>query len=149
MVGFQQLLRQPLGLFAEHQKGAVWVLHIAVGDLRLGGEVKEFCLGVLFKEFLLAVVVGNVQLVPVIQPGALDLLVRNGKAHGPYQVQPCAGGSAGAGDIAGVLGNFRFDERNVKPVFHLHDKEPSDFSPGSMPLSFLQASRLPLHYLPS
>ena len=66
------------------------------------------------KKFIQAAVQGDVQQVPVIQPGALQLFVFNGKAHGPHQVQPRARGGAGACNVAGVLRNLRLHQHDVQ-----------------------------------
>ena len=51
---------------------------------------------------------------PVVEPGAFQLLVVRGEAHRTYQVEPCSGDGAGAGDIAGVLGYLRFYQYDVE-----------------------------------
>ena len=109
----QQAFRQARILPAEHQIGAVRVLHIRIAAGGLGGE-KEAGAAVFGGEILPVVVIGDVQQMPVIQPGPLELAVVHGEAHGADQVQPCAGGGAGAGDVAGVLGDLRFQKYNVQ-----------------------------------
>ena len=42
-----------------------------------------------------------------------ELFVVRGKAHRTDEVQPRAGGGAGARDISGILGNFRLYHNNV------------------------------------
>lgn len=66
---------------------------------------------------------------PVIQARALELPVVDFKPHRPDQVKPGAGGRAGAGDISGVLRDFRFHQYNVEccHVFH-SPRDMPDFS---------------------
>ena len=78
------------------------------------GAKKEKVSMIFFKKFGKTVVIGNIQQMPVIKSGPLELAVVNGKAHGTHQMKPGAGSGAGSGDIAGILRNFRFDEYNIE-----------------------------------
>ena len=79
----------------------------------LGGKIKKRAL-VPGKKVLQTVVIGNVQKMPVIQSGPADSLLRDVEPQGAHQVEPAAGGGAGAGDIPAVLGDLRFDQDNVQ-----------------------------------
>jgi len=120
----KQLLGQSRTLLAEHDIDLVGVLHIGIAVLCLGGEIIDLCIGMLAVEIRQTVVIGNIQLVPVVQSRALQLLVVHGKAHWADQMQRGTGGGAGAGNVAGVLWDLRLmqydmDMRHSKLLFTL------------------------------
>ena len=80
----------------------------------IGCEEKQLVAAVPLQKLAQALVVCNIQLMPVVQSGAFELAVVNGKAHGLHQVQGRTGAGAGAGDVPRVLRNLRFDQNNVK-----------------------------------
>ena len=59
-------------------------------------------------------VIADVQKVPVIESGTLKLGVVKFKSHRADKMQPCAGGGAGAGDVAAVLGYLRLDKNDIQ-----------------------------------
>ena len=56
---------------------------------------------------------------PIVQSRPAYRLFTDVKAQGADEVQPTAGGGTGAGDIAAVLGNFRFDQYDIQHVLAL------------------------------
>jgi hypothetical protein len=52
--------------------------------------------------------------VPVVQSCPADGFFGNVKAEGADQVQPAAGGGAGAGNVSAVLGDLRFYENDIQ-----------------------------------
>ena len=56
---------------------------------------------------------------PVVQTGPFDCLLRNVKAQGADQMQAGTGGSAGAGNVASVLRDLRFDQYDIQHSAHL------------------------------
>ena len=78
----KQRFRQTGVLAPEHQISPVRVLYIGVALGRLGGKVVVGAV-VAGKKVRKAIVIGDVQIVPVVQPGMLELFVVNGKAMGP------------------------------------------------------------------
>ena len=80
----------------------------------MGGKQMEPCIGMSRFKFFKAVVIVNLKLVPVVQTGALQIPVINGKTEGTNKVQPAAGNGTGSGYIAGVLRYFRLNQNNVK-----------------------------------
>lgn len=82
LVGRQQCLGQAGILPPEHEIGPVRVLDVGVALGRFGGKVVEraFVPG---KEILQPIIVIDVEVVPVIQPGMLELFVIDGKPMGP------------------------------------------------------------------
>ncbi len=119
LMGGQQRFRQPGVLPPEDEVGPVRVSDVGVAPGRLGGEVIEraFVLG---EEILQPVVIADVKVVPVIQPGVLELLVVDGKAHGAHQMQPTGRARAGAGHVAGVLRDAGFHKDDVQGRFLTH-----------------------------
>ncbi len=71
-------------------------------------------MGVAGKKIGQAVIVGYIQFVPVVKPRPLQIFVCNLKAEGSDKMQPCAGYSAGAGYVPGVLRYLRLNKYNVK-----------------------------------
>ena len=51
---------------------------------------------------------------PVIESRALELFVVDGEAHRLDDMQARAGGGAGAGDIARILRDFRFNQNEIE-----------------------------------
>ena len=70
LVLHQQLLGQPLRLLAEHEKIPVAKLHVAVTVPPLGREIEESAVGIFGFKFVKAVVIGDLDEVPVIQSRA-------------------------------------------------------------------------------
>ena len=81
LVGRQQCLGQAGILPPEHEIGPVRVLDVGVALGRFGGKVVEraFVPG---KEILQPIIVIDVEVVPVVQPGMLELFVIDA-AYGP------------------------------------------------------------------
>ena len=98
----QQALRQAAGFLAEHYIIAVAELCLGVAAGRLGAGVMYPRPRVAGHEIPEVIILGYIDQIPVIQPGALEMLVGYLEAKGLYKMQPCAGGGAGAGGIAGV-----------------------------------------------
>ena len=122
----KQRLRQPGVLAAEHQISPVRVLYIGVALGCLGGKVVVGAV-VAGKKVRKAVVVGNVQIVPVVQPGVLELFVINGKAHGAHQMQTAGRAGTGARHVAGVLGDAGLYQHDIQSRL-VHHKMPSGSS---------------------
>ena len=82
LIGCQQRFRQT-GIFPpEHEVCPVRVGDVGVALGRFGRKVVERPV-VLREEVIQTVVIADVQIVPVIQPGVLEFLVVDGKAIGP------------------------------------------------------------------
>ena len=118
LIGRQQCLRQAGILPPEHEIGPVRVLDVGVALGRFGGKVVEraFVPG---KEILQPIIVIDVEVVPVVQPGMLELFVIDGKAHGPHQMQAAGRAGTGAGHVAGVLGDARLYQTMFRVGFSL------------------------------
>jgi len=51
---------------------------------------------------------------PIVEAGTLEVLVVQGKTQLSDQVQPGSGGGTQTGDVAGVRGDFRFDQDDIE-----------------------------------
>ena len=60
------------------------------------------------------IIVGDIDLVPVIHPGAFKMFICDCKAHGANQVQPAPCGSTGPGNVSGILRNFRLHQHDIQ-----------------------------------
>ena len=99
---------------SENKKIAGQELRFGKACFRMGGKQMKPCIGMSRFKFFKAVVIVNLKLVPVVQTGALQIPVINGKTEGTNKVQPAAGDGTGSGYIAGVLRYFRLNQNNVK-----------------------------------
>ena len=77
------------------------------------GKIEEIA-AVLAEKIGKTIVIGDVQKMPVVQTRTLELSVVNFEPHGPDQVQPSAGCSTSACNVAGILRYFWFDQYNVQ-----------------------------------
>ena len=109
-VGGKQGLRQAGGFFAEKEPG---VGGEACGPEGLagqaGGEKDGFGADDL-KERVEVVVDGDFDLPHVVHPGTFEVLVGENEPERAHEVQSGASGGTEAGDVAGIVGNFRLDE---------------------------------------
>ena len=86
LIGGQQGFRQAGVLPPEHEVSPVRVGHIGVAQGCLGGEVVVWAV-VLCKKVIQPVIVADVQIMPVVQPGVLEFFVVDGKAQDVYKRQ--------------------------------------------------------------
>ena len=68
------------------------------------------------------VVGGEGDVLEIIHAGAFEVLVGEEEAQGADEVEGGAGGGAEAGDVAGVLGDFGFDEDDFEGVSGEHGR---------------------------
>lgn len=112
----KELLGKSRVLASEHDIAAVGVSHVGVAVLRLCGE--EIALSVRFGEKILkAVVVGYIQIMPVVQSGALELLVCGREPHRLYYMKPRSRNGARPRDISRILRYLRFGENYIELQF--------------------------------
>lgn len=109
-MGFDELFGQSARLPAEHQKDRGGVGDLGIGEGRLGGEIVDLGARVLRGEVREVFVVGDVQLMPVVQARALQLAVVDGKAERFDEMKRRAGCGAGARDVAGILWDLGFEQ---------------------------------------
>ena len=113
LVTEKQLFGKSRVLAPEHDIAPVGIFHVGVAVLRLGREEKA--LPVSFREKVLkAVVVAYIQIMPIVQPRAFELLIGRLEAHGLDDVQPSSRDCARARDISRVLRYLRFAENDIK-----------------------------------
>ena len=80
----------------------------------LGREEVEAFVLVYLQKLREIIVVGDIELVPIVKPGAFKLSVVYFKAHRSYQMKRRAGYGAGSGNVARVLRYFGLDKNEVK-----------------------------------
>ena len=68
----EEVLGQTLCLFSEEQENGGGVADVGIKIFRFGGETVEIRLGVLGEKVLQTVVVGDVEVMPVVQSGTLE-----------------------------------------------------------------------------
>ena len=56
----------------------------------------------------------HARLLPIVEPGALEGFVVDGKAERPHEVKCGVGGEAKPGDVAGIGRDFRLDEDDIE-----------------------------------
>lgn len=113
-VAHEHMLGDTARFLAEDDVGAVGVAYVAVLVTRLGGKEEVFAARGLCEEIVDAVIVGDVDEIPVIEPGTFEVAVGDLKAEGSHKVEPCARSGTGARDIAGVLRDLRLEQHDVQ-----------------------------------
>jgi len=118
----QKCFRQPLILTTEDKVGIVRKRSVTVNGAAFCCKKEKISVRIFTEKITEIIVIGDVQLVPVVQSGTLEMLVGHLKTKRPYQMQPCARNSAGPGDIACILRYLRFNKNYVK-VMHFYPLE--------------------------
>ena len=96
----QKVLGKSAALLAKKQVDLIGIANVCVAIFCLGGKAEKVGIGMLLKEVLHAVVVGNIQLMPVVQSRALEFFVVNGEAKRTDQMKRRARCGAGARNIS-------------------------------------------------
>ena len=113
-MGGEEGFRQAAGFTSEEKRVAGEEVRMPVRGGGLGGEKPGASARMGFlpggQVFPLVDVAG----LPVVHSGAGELAGGDGKAEGFDEVEAGTDGEAGAGDVAGVLGDFRFEEDDVE-----------------------------------
>ena len=104
----QQRLWQSGVLPPKDEVRLVRIGNFRIDAARLGGEEPAAGAGIAGGKILPVLIIGDVEIVPVIKTGPLELGVIDRKAHRFNQMEPGAGRGAGAGDIPRVLRNPGF-----------------------------------------
>ena len=115
----QKFFRQALGLLAEEKIAVVLEVcfHIAPGCFR--GETPHLLHIIFGEEVRKVFVVPDFDHMPVVKTGTADSLLADVKTQGADQVKPAAGGGAGSGDVAAVLGDLGFHQHDIQHFHHL------------------------------
>ena len=125
-MGLAEPLGQAGGLLAEEEPAALPKGGLGVVLGRLGGgqpKVRD----VVFVEQVLQIIIDpQIHHVPIIQARPLHGPVADVEPQGAHQVQAAAGGGAGAGDVAGVHGNFRFHQDDIQ--YNIRRLDPDKLS---------------------
>lgn len=114
----EQLFWKSLVLTSEYEVGVIRKFRVAVDLLSLGSEVEKATVLVFYEKIAEAVIVGYIELVPVVQTGAFELFVADLEAEGTDKMQPCARNSAGTGDVPGILRYLWFYKDDIQ-VLHI------------------------------
>lgn len=115
--GFRVLKEQPFrqaGCFLPEKQ--ITVFRVAYVRMSFLGfcRKKEKISGSTAEKIGKTFIIGNVQKMPVIQPGSFQLSVIYCKAHRAHQMEPSPGGGAGSSYVPGVLGNFGLHQNDVE-----------------------------------
>ena len=113
----EKILGKTAGLFSEKEEYGSFIPNVGVTARSFRSEAIEIAAGIFVKEIFQIFIICNIELMPVVEPGAFELAVVNGKPHRFDDMQCGAGSGTGARDIAGVLRNFRLMQNDVD-VFH-------------------------------
>ena len=109
----EKLLGKSLVLPSENKVWIVGVFRFTVDVKSLCGEVEEVTALVFLEEVREAVVIGDVQLVPVVQTCTFQVLVADLEAQRTYKVQSCSRNGAGSGDISRILRYLGFNQDDI------------------------------------
>ena len=106
------------GFGAEDEPVAVGEGRLPERAIALAGEEPDLAGDLLrkFKESGGVVVNGEAQSGPVVHGAAAEISVAEDEAEGADEVEFGSAGDAGAGDVAGVGGNLRLEERDLEAV---------------------------------
>ena len=113
-IAHQHVLGDAARFLAENDIGAVRVAYVAVLVTRFGGKEEVFTALGLCEEIVDAVIVGDVDEVPVIESRAFEVAVGDLEAEGSHEVESSARSGTGARDIAGVLRDLRLEQHDVQ-----------------------------------
>ena len=92
----EQLFRKTLVLSAENQVGVVGVGGITVDRSSFCSKVEEVSVMIFIEEIFKTVVIGYVELIPVIESRTLEVLVADFEAERSDEMQPCSRNSTGS-----------------------------------------------------
>jgi len=110
----KQALRKSLRFLSEHEKRVFFDGHFPERARGLCRE-KQALLGRGFPKKRFEVVMKDeVHVAPIIRPRPPQAPVGENKTQRLDQMKARSGGGAGPGDVPGILGNFRLDERYIK-----------------------------------
>ena len=113
-MGGEEILAESFCFFAEKKPASVTEYCLIVRTGRFGrGQPEIGGIRMASKEIIQAVVNSQIQLIPIIQSCAFDGFFGNVESERADQMQCAARYGAGAGNIAGVGRDFRFNQNNV------------------------------------
>lgn len=113
-IAHEYMLGDAARFFAENDVGAVGVAHLAVLVTRLGGKEEVFAARGLCEKVVDTVIIGDVDEIPVVEPGTFEVAIGDLEAEGSHKVEPCARSGTGARDVAGVLRDLRLEQHDVQ-----------------------------------
>lgn len=111
---FQKRFRKPLRLLAEHKKIPFPVRDVAVRVFCFCRKKPKTPVGKTGKDILDAVIIRNVDKMPVIQSRPFQIFVRNLESERADEMQSASRRRASAHDIAGVLRDLRLYQNDIE-----------------------------------
>lgn len=114
MIEAKNIRGQPFCFLAEDEKIAWIEGRPGIGLCCLLAEKKEFCFCLGDKKLVKTVPVGDGDVLPVIKTGALQIAVVSAESEWTNQMEHRISRAAETGDTAGVGGDFRLHQDNVK-----------------------------------
>ena len=121
---FQKNLRKTFGLLAEKQVAIVGESNFCIAPGCFCGKTPKFFDIVLGEKVFQVIIDSDIYKVPIVKSCPANSLLRNVKTQWADQVQPRAGGGAGAGDVAAILGDLRFVQYNIEQNVSPRKSEP-------------------------
>ena len=110
----QKKFRQPLCFFAKDQEVSWVETGLGVGSTGFFAEQEQTFQGLTVDKGCKAWPMDNRDVLPVIKSSPFQVAIIGAETQGVNQVQGGVGGSAQAGDTAGVGRNFRFHQDDMK-----------------------------------
>ena len=113
-MGVDDSLVEPAALAPEQQKRVRSVDGIAIAARRLSREKVQLIIAVSREERLDARPPHNLDIIPIVASGPLQVLLRQPKPHRLHQMQPRPHARARASDVPRILRNLRFHKNDVQ-----------------------------------
>ena len=132
VMGIQKIFGKTFGLLAEEQVATVGEACFCIAPGCFCGKTPKFFDIVFGEEVIQIVIDSHIYQMPVVQSCPADSLLGNVKTQRADQMQHSAGGGAGAGNVAAVLGDLRFMQYNIEQNVSPRKSEQRVF-PGRSP----------------
>ena len=108
LMGVEELLRKAASLRTEDEEILCLKVGLRIGNFRPPGKEKELTTPVFLEKVLPGIVKADINILPVVESGPLEMLVVDFESQGGHEVERRVGGGAETGDTAGVGGYLRF-----------------------------------------
>ena len=108
----KKFFRQSCRFFAEKQIAGIGKVTVGIDGAPFGSK-EEILTRITGKEIVKIFILGDIEILPVIETRTLEFFVINGKAHRFHDMKPRSRGGAGAGNVAGILRDLRLDQNKI------------------------------------